>query len=297
MTAGGDFIPNDPNFDSGPSYPVVFGIALTPTILGILLAIVGIAGAAFLFLNLVQPELDKYNTLKQQVQDKENQVQQAATIAKQIAEANAKLEAAKKQRTEVLALFSNASTLNTLLLDLNRQIETRNAGVPKLERDRLAACPAWVRNNVSELRKSDVELARKASLKEFTPDPKAAGIVNDNAYGPLVNNKLKRQVVNVTLEGNVNQTQAIFRNIERLQPFLVFKDVKMVVGDGTQSNANVNRLFEIRGNTVRFLPNCQPEPKITTTFKLEALSPLTPEDAAKVAPAPGSPAAPAPAAK
>lgn len=291
MTAGGDFIPNDPNFDTGPSHPVVFGIALTPTILGVLLAVGGIAIAAFLFLNLVQPELAKYNELKQKVLDKEAQVQQAAAIAKQDADARASLEAAKKQGAEVLNLFSNESTLNTLLLDLNRQVETRNAGVARLERDRLAACPSWVRNNVEELRKSGVEVAQRAALKEFTPDAKVSGIITDSAYGSLVNNKLKRQVANVVFEGNVNQTQAIFRNIERLQPFLVFKDVKIVVGDGAQSAANVNRLFEVRGNTVRFLPNCQPEPKLTTTFKLEALSPLTSAEKPKVAaPAP----APAP---
>lgn len=283
MTAGGDFLPNDPTLEAEPSYPVVFGIALTPTILGLLLAVGGIALAAYLFLNLVQPALEKYNDLKQKVQTKEGQLQQAATIAKQIAAANTNLETAKKQRSEVLNLFSNESTLNTLLLDLNRQIETRNAGVAKLEQDRLAACPSWVRNNVEELRKGGVELARKSALKEFTPDAKASGVITDNAYGSLVNNKLKRQVANVNFEGNVNQTQAIFRNIERLQPFLVFKDVKIVIGDGTQATTNVNRLFEIRGNTVRFLTNCQPEPKLTTSFKLEALSPLTPEETAKAA--------------
>lgn len=286
MTAGGDFLPNDPTLEAEPSYPVVFGIALTPTILGLLLAVGGIALAAYLFLNLVQPALEKYNDLKQKVQTKEEQVQQAAAIAKQISDANANLEAAKKQRSEVLSLFANESTLNTLLLDLNRQIETRNAGVAKLEQQRLAACPSWVRNNVEELRKGGIELARKAALKEFTPDPKASGVIADNAYGSLVNNKLKRQVVSVNFEGNVNQTQAIFRNIERLQPFLVFKDVKIVVGDGTQATTSINRLFEIRGNTVQFLPNCQPEPKLTTTFRLEALSPVTPEAPVKGAPPP-----------
>jgi type IV pilus assembly protein PilO len=286
MTAGGDFIPNDPNLDTAPSYPVVFGIALTPVIIGTLLAVGGLALAAYLFVNFVQPALEQYNALKQKVQDQEAQVQQAAAIAKQDAEARANLEAAKKQGADVLTLFSNEATLNTLLLDLNRQVETRNAGVARLERDRLAACPPWVRNNAEELRKGGVEVARRASLREFTPDVKASGVITDSAYGSLVNNKLKRQVANVVFEGNVNQTQAIFRNIERLQPFLVFKDVKIVVGDGTQSPATVNRLFEIRGNTVQFLPNCQPEPKLTTTFTLEALSPLTAAEKPKAAPAP-----------
>ena len=281
MTAGGDFIPNDPNLDTAPSYPVVFGIALTPVIIGTLLAVGGLALAAYLFVNFVQPALEQYNVLKQKVQDQEAQVQQAAAIAKQDADARANLEAAKKQGADVLTLFSNEATLNTLLLDLNRQVETRNAGVARLERDRLAACPAWVRNNFEELRKGGVEMAQRASLREFTPNAKASGVITDSAYGSLVNNKLKRQIANVVFEGNVNQTQAIFRNIERLQPFLVFKDVKIAVEAPT-----TNKLFEVRGNTVQFLPNCQPEPKLTTTFTLEALSPLTAAEKQKAAPAP-----------
>jgi type IV pilus assembly protein PilO len=117
-----------------------------------------------------------------------------------------------------------------------------------------------------------------------------SGIITDGSYGTLVNNKLKRQAAQVVFEGNFNQTQSILRSIERLQPLLVLKEVSFSLGGGEGSKP-LARLFETRGGIARFLPNCQPEPKITTTFRLEALVPLTPEEMATANPTP-SPAAP-----
>jgi type IV pilus assembly protein PilO len=285
MTAGGDFIPNDPNLDTGPEYPVVFGVPLTPVLSGVLLALAGLVGAAFILLNLVQPEWQKNQDLETKVKDKEAQVQQQQAIAKQIDDAKKDLDAAKKQREDVLTLFANPSSLNTLQLDINRQIDSRNAGLDRARQAKLAACPAWVRANLGTVEKAVGDLVVKSQLQKFTPDPKASGIITDGSYGTLVNNKLKRQVTSVVFEGNFQQTQSILRSIERLQPLLVFKNVEFVVGDGTPGKVQSNQLFETQGNTVRFLSNCQPEPKITTSFQLEALSPLTPEDNAQANPA------------
>jgi type IV pilus assembly protein PilO len=137
---------------------------------------------------------------------------------------------------------------------------------------------------VDAVEKAVGDLVVKSQLTKFTPDPKLSGVITDGSYGSLVNNKLKRQVTAVTFEGNFSQTQSILRSIERLQPLLVFKNLEFVVGDGTPGKVSSSRLYEVQGNTVRFLPNCQPEPKITSSFQLEALLPLTPEDTAKAAP-------------
>lgn len=284
MTVTDDFAPGS-NLDTGPSYPVIFGIPLTPTLSGILLALVGLGGAAYLLLNLVQPEWQKYQDLEAKVRDKEAQVQQQQNINKQIEDSKKELEAAKKQRQDVLALFANEPVLDTLLLDINRQIDARNAGLEKARQDKLASCPSWVRNNLQDVENAVGDLVVKSQLRKFTPDPKTSGVITDNSYGSLVNNKLKRQVVNMTFEGNFNQTQSILRSIERLQPLLVLKNVEFVVGDGSPGKAATSRLYEIQGNNVRFLPNCQPEPKITSSFQMEALLPLTPEETAQANPA------------
>lgn len=284
MTASGDFIPNDTVADAEPSYPVVFGIPMSPTLIGILLALTGVLGAVYLLLNLVQPEWDKYNSLSANVDAKKGQVQQQQQIAAQVETAKKELAEANQQRQDVLTMFSNERTIDTLLLDINRQIDARNAGLAKARQDKLAACPAWVRSNIDALEKQVGDLVVKSQMRRFTPDPKVSGVINDGSYGPLVNNKLRREAIGVEFEGNFNQTQSVLRSIERLQPLLLLRNVEFVVGDGTPGRAAFNRLYEIQGNTVRFLTNCQPETKITTKFQLEALMPLTPEELAKLNP-------------
>jgi type IV pilus assembly protein PilO len=287
MTASDDFIPGgDPNYDAGPNYPVVFGITITPLIGGVLLALTGLGIATYLLLNFVQPEWDKYQQLDQQVKDKENQVAQQEATLKQAEQVKAELAAAKKQRQDVLALFANESTLDTLLLDINRQIDARNAGLAQARQAKLASCPAWVRSNVKEVEEQVGDLVAKARLKRFEPDVKASGVITDNAFGPQVNNKLKRQVVNVELEGNFNQTQAIMRSIERLQPLLVLRNAEVTLGEAASSNQKLGTIYTAQGNTLRPDPKCQPEPKITSKFQLEALLPLTPEEMAAANPTP-----------
>jgi type IV pilus assembly protein PilO len=285
MSASGDFIPGDTTIRGDANYPVVFGITLTPPISGLLLALLGVGGAAYLFLNLVQPEWQRYQELSTRVQDKTAQLEQQAAIQQQIKKAEEELAKAKKQREDVLTLFANESTLRTLLLDLNRQVAARNAGLDQARQQKLAACPAWVRNNVEEVEEQAGDLVVRAQMRKFQPDTKLSGIIADGSYGTLVDNKLKRQAVDVVFEGNFNQTQSILRSIERLQPLLVFKNLNFALGGGEGGKKSV-RLFEIRGNTARFLSNCQPEPKITSTFRLEALLPLTSEEMAAANPAP-----------
>ena len=287
MTVSDDFIPGDPNFDAAPNYPVIFGIALTPVVSGVLLAIVGIGAATYLLLNYVQPEWEKYQALEQKVNDKKDQVSRQGEILKEIAKAKEELDTAKRKRNEVLSLFANEGTFNTLLLDMNTQIKQRTTEANAAKSAKLAACPAWVRSNLKDLETQVGDLTIAPALRKFTPDPKISGVINDGAYGALVNNKLKRQVVNVSLEGNYNQTQSIMRSIERLQPLLVFKNFEL-----TQAQAKTGGLFEIRGNVVQFLNECQPEAKITTNFQLEALQPLTDADRATIAPPPAAPATP-----
>jgi len=289
MTLTGNMVPGEPNFETGPNYPVVFGVTLTPMISGLLLALAGLAGAAYLFLNFVQPEWQKYQELDAKVKDQEAQLQEKAKIEQSIKDAQAKLAAAKKQQQDVLSLFANENTLNTILLDINRQVDDRNADLAERRKNKLAACPAWVRNNTRQIEDQVGDLAVKAQLRKFVPDPKVSGIITDGSYGSQVNNKLKRQVANVSFEGNFNQTQSILRSLERLQPLLIFRNVDFALGG--DANRPPARLFEIRGDTVQFLPNCQPEAKIVTSFQLEAPLPLTPEDMKKIAPPPAAPPA------
>ncbi|MGI0489802.1 hypothetical protein ACN4EK_30675 [Pantanalinema rosaneae CENA516] len=286
MSATGDFIPGDQPVESTPDAPVIFGVRLTPTILGILFGVLGLAGALYILLNLVQPEWDRYQELSSQVAEKEAQVNAKQNLKQQIDAAQKELEVTKKRQEDVYSLFANETTLNTLLLDINRQVEARNSGLPAARNALLATCPAWVRANAAALENKEnggAPFVVKSELREFTPDPKVTGIIQDSSYGSTINNKLRRETVNVELEANYDQMMAILRNMERLQPFLVFRNVDATVPKQL-------RLYEVRGGRVQFLTRCQPETRINMKFQLDALMPLTAADKAALAPPPAPPA-------
>ena len=287
-----DFIP-EPEFESPPEYPTVFGITLTPMVSGVLLALVGVAGAVWLILNLVLPAYETNQQLKATVSQKESEVNNQRENIKKIEQVKKDLAVAKQRKQEVLSLFADEKTLDTLLLDLNQLIKKRNAGVVAATRTKLSNCPAWVRAQFVDLRTSQEfeekvgPIIAKADLQKYEPDEKISGIVADGSLGSSLNNKLKRKVVNLEFQGNFSQTQAILRDIERLQPLLIISDLKGTLGQKQSGSSAVGGLYQIEpGGQVRFLTNCQPEPLITTSFKLQALLPLSEAETAAVTPTP-----------
>jgi type IV pilus assembly protein PilO len=250
MTASKDFFPDDGGeFETAaPTYPTAFGVTFTPSVSGALIAGLGLMGSIYLILNLVLPTFQKYQELQTSRNDKQAQVQQKQAVLQQTEQVRTELALAKKQQTEVLALFANEQTLNTLLLDLNRVVESGNA--------------TRGRNFI------------RARLKRYVPATQSAEVITDGSLGSVVNGKLKRQVVNVELEGTFEQTQAIIRNIERLQPLLLIRDYQ-----STLVQAAPNQLgTSVRGSGT-----------ITTSFLLQALIPASTEEAANAATAANAP--------
>jgi type IV pilus assembly protein PilO len=143
--------------------------------------------------------------------------------------------------------------LDTLLLDLNRLVESGNELLPAN--------------------------AVKAKMRKFAPDAQRTEIVNDGSLGVAVNGKLKRAKVNVEISGTYKQTQAILRNIERLQPLLLVKEYQSTIQPEEALDAT-GKKFKRSGDAA-----------ITTSFQLQALMPLSPEEAAAAAKA-AAPATP-----
>ncbi|MGG6294270.1 hypothetical protein ACQ4M4_07605 [Leptolyngbya sp. AN02str] len=258
MTVGGDFIPGDVNAADEPNYPVVFGVKLTPTILGILLALVGLGAALWLLLNALQPAFQENQTLKQDIAEKERQLVDQGAVQQQIDDAQVRLEEAEQLRADVLALFADEESLDTLLLDINERVQSANAGVSPSRQ---------VQDAEGEtLASSDP----RATLTQFElvepevgPDGTVASdVINDSSFGPEVNGKLRERVFDVEMLGTFAQTQSIIRNIERLQPLLVARDFESEVA-GTE-RVLVNR----QGQLVSTF-----EPKLRTSFQLIALIP------------------------
>jgi type IV pilus assembly protein PilO len=234
-----------------PNYPTAFGITFTPKVGGIIFAVLGLLGAAYLFVNVVQPEWDRNQTLQDEKAKIQDDIKRLEDTKKRIALKKQELEAAKVQNKQVLSLFANEKTLDTLLLNLNSSIKERNG-----------------------------------ALQTYSPGenpPPTDGVINDGSLGAEVNGKLKRKTVNVELVGSFDQIQSIMRSFERLQTLLLVKDFKLETSDEP-----IIVLVDPSGRSVpgvrkKDKPGEQgvvanAKPNLKATFKVEVLMPVQPEE-------------------
>jgi len=269
----------------------IFGIQLSESVLGIILAVVGLAAAAYLGIQFVKPTWDKRQALADEVKQKEDQLRGQGDIQAKIEEARDKqLEAAASQE-DVLSMFASKDSLSTLLLDINQQIESRNTDMsPTSIKSKLLdkRCPPAVVNNYQALSdKVAGGFFAQARLKKFEPvlpDANAAAnaaaigpdgleLVQDGSLGATANGQVKRQTYTVEFEGNFNQTQAILRQFEKLDRLLLVKNVTSEVADRSVFVGSDGPLT-----------GCQPEVSLKTSATLQVLLPLSPEEmAAKLA--------------
>lgn len=214
MTFSDDFITvgEGQEQDFAPSYPSLFGIKLTPQVSGILIALGLGALALYVLTTYVMPVWQRYGELSASRTEKQGQIAQKQAVIKQGEKLKTDLAQAKQQQTEILGLFANEKTLDTLLIDLNRLVESGNA---------------TQQNGVT------------AQLQRFVPVNQTAEVINDGSYGAAVNGKLKRRIVTLEFKGNYEQTQSILRNMERLQPLLIVRDYQSTLSQNTSSQPGV----------------------------------------------------------
>ncbi len=191
MTLSGAYM-ND-GFDP-PNYPTAFGVTFTPKVFGIIAAVAGIGLAAYVGTQLVGPQLEQAQQLRDSISQKEIELQQKTATVSQLKQLVSSLNQAKVRQAEVRGLFSQQKALDTLLLDLNR-----------------------------EMNKSG------ATLLKFTPEYGNSGVISDGSLGPELNLKLKRQVTDVSFRGTFAQTLSIMQSIDKLQTVLVVQDLNLSV--------------------------------------------------------------------
>ncbi|MEH1829555.1 MAG: pilus assembly protein PilO [Nostoc sp.] len=233
-----------------PASPVVFGIAFTPKIIGILVGVIGLGIAGYILVNLLMPAWENYQQQQAKTSELQGQIEQKKANIKQIDKVKDELAQAKQQKVQVLGLFANEKSLDTLLLDLNRLIESGNTPT-----------------SISTVR---------AKLDKFVPVSQKPEPVIDGSLGLQVDNKLKRSAINAQITGTYEQTQSIIRNIERLQPLLIVKDYQSTLAPA-EAISPLDKTPKPIGPAA-----------INTSFQLQVLMPLTPEEiaaaAAKAAP-------------
>lgn len=243
MTMSGEFTPIDEqDFESRPNYPTAFGVPLTPTVIGSVLGIALFGLAIYLFFLLVRPALQTRQQLSQEIEEKQDQLDNVAEREQQLQEARDRKATAEQLQQDVLALFATEENLDTLLLDLNERVQSVNAGIEDED--------------------------RRAVLSLF--EVGESTIVTDSSLGEAVNGRIERRTYNVEMRGNYAQTQSILRNIERLQPLLLVRDFQSTL-DTSERTLQV----DLQGNLV---PAGAPVTRLTTSFDLDALLPVPPEE-------------------
>ncbi|CAD5927104.1 Type IV pilus assembly protein PilO [Planktothrix tepida] len=247
MTVANEFIQD---VDGEGGGPVIFGIALTPKIMGIGAGVVGAILAGFLIYQFLLPTLAEGQTLRDEIKTKQDEIEKQDQRLRERAKAEKELADAKVRRATVTALFADETSLETLLFDINEQINKINAGI--------------------------IDDSKRAKLSLFTPvvlDKPEAEIVNDGSLGPDVNGKLRRRAYKVEFEGSFEQTLKFLASLERLQPLLVVRGLKSSLKDQTQT-------IEGEYRQGKFVPSAnQPQRRLKTAFELQVLLPLSPEQA------------------
>ncbi len=261
MAAVGDFIPPDDEFVDEPLNPVVFGIELSPKIIGVIIALLGLGGTGYLFVKMVKPVAERNTALRTDIATKEGQLLSQKQQLEDIAKIEAELEAAMQRRRNVYSLFANEKTMDTLLLDINQRIEGTNTAL------------SGVRSQVFD--RGIPPILVEAQLQQFTPGAK--GVIEDNSLGEAINGKLRRESYSVQFTGDYAQTQVILRNLERLEPLLLIREFNV-----TSGNPVPETVIGESGQVV-----VVPKVPINTSFQIDALMPTADADVPpEVAPPP-----------
>ena len=129
MTYNSDLIESDlvsnTSFIFAPTYPSVFGITFSPTIVGLGISVIGLGVSGYLIFTSLQPQLAKNQELETKLSETQNQIQLRKDNAQKIAAAEQSLDKANAQRQVVMGLFASDKKLDTLLLDLNKLVNIR----------------------------------------------------------------------------------------------------------------------------------------------------------------------------
>lgn len=213
MTVSEEWSPGEEEQEGGGG---LFGIKFTPTVIGVLIAVAGVAGAVALFMYVLQPEWAKQEELKGKISTKEAEIAQLKIGAAKIEEAKADLQREKQLKAEVEALFADQTKVDTLLLDINKVVKQGGARI--------------------QLFKPDNEIITTTLFPKDKP-PSVPNLI-----------QFKSLPLKLELEGTFAQTQSIIRNIERLEPLLVMGEFNSQIDEPTMRLV-VDEQGKVRGLT------------------------------------------------
>jgi type IV pilus assembly protein PilO len=248
MTVSGDFIPEENGVQEAPEYPTAFGIPLSPVVIGVIVGVLGLAAALFLVVRLLQPALQERSQLAAELRGKQADLANQEQALQEVEAVEAALDEALAQRRNIYGLFATSEQLDTLLIDLNRQVLPTNTGITDLRQQLISAGfdPGLV----------------GASLTQVEPVPDESGVITEEAgYGTEVVGKLQRERINVALQGDFAQIQSIVRNVERLEPLLILQDFELEISDEDEEASELigTQILDAQFTIDALLPTSSPE--------------------------------------
>lgn len=225
--------------EEGPQYPEIFGITFTPIVSGVTFAILGIAGAGYIWFNFVQPARQQYSDLINQRDNLEAQIEQQPVIQGKIRELESQIQITRSQQNNVLSLLSTETSLDTLLFDLEQTI------------------PETTQEETQEF-----------ELTRFEPLMANPEVISDGSFGEAANGKIKRRTYSLEVIGTFTQTQSLIQRLEQLQPLLLINNFSTEVTERPQGQLSFeeNRLV-VEGT-----------PRLRSSFQLEAILPVSQEE-------------------
>ncbi|MFN3926949.1 MAG: hypothetical protein ACK4QL_06425 [Pseudanabaenaceae cyanobacterium] len=218
----------------------LFGMTLTGKALGIIIGIAGLGLAGYVYINFTAPEQDKIPRLERQIAETQSAIDAQAGLVSRIAAKQEEKRQIESKGKFVLSLLPNQDSIDTLLIDLHKVI-------PRETRFTLA---------------NGVVLTIDSSLRGFTP---ALGSSTD-LYDTYT--------FNINFDSTFPAAIETIQNLEKLQSFLVIRDVKLTKGAITDAELRFPEGFEVspedKFKIIQNLP-----PKVSVSFKLEAYVPKT----------------------
>ncbi|MCZ8248894.1 pilus assembly protein [Microcystis sp. LE19-195.1E] len=237
----------DRELEEFDEYPIAFGITFTPRNSGIAAAVLGLLGSFYLLFNWVMPAYNTWQQLQNDAAGKQQQVdqQKSGLGSAEFQKIESQLQQKQAIKQQILSLFAKEKDLSTILLDISNIFKSRNV-----------------------------------KLISFQPQGLEPVVVSDGSLGSAVNNKLKRQTLNVKIEGNYTNTQEVIRDLERLQPLILLNSLNTQM----EKEGSAVKVVSTGNNKATIVP--QGDKPVTTTFLLDVIIPLNAEELAKLAPPP-----------
>ncbi|BCU12385.1 hypothetical protein [Microcystis aeruginosa] len=237
----------DRELEEFDEYPIAFGITFTPRNSGIAAAVLGLLGSFYLLFNWVMPAYNTWQQLQNDAAGKQQQVdqQKSGLGSAEFQKIESQLQQKQAIKQQILSLFAKEKDLSTILLDISNIFKSRNV-----------------------------------KLISFQPQGLEPVVVSDASLGSAVNNKLKRQTLNVKIEGNYANTQEVIRDLERLQPLILLNSLNTQM----EKEGSAVKVVSTGNNKATIVP--QGDKPVTTTFLLDVIIPLNAEELAKLAPPP-----------